>query len=436
MLRQPIQAESSAGGMTFGGSAMSIRPRVLLFSSLYPSSARPGHGIFVATRLRQLVAGGAVDARVVAPVPWFFSTDRRFGEYAVMARTPRYEAFDGVETWHPRYLLPPKVGMEIAPFAMAAGAFCSVRRLIRQGFDFDAIDAHYYYPDGVAAALLARHFNKPFVVTARGSDVNIIASHAVPRRLMLWAARRADTSIAVSEALASAMVAIGMTSQRIEVLRNGVDLTRFRSHSQADARRRLGWPDAPTLIAVGNLLESKGQHVALEALASLPDFRLCCVGSGPQAGFLQSLARRLGVAERVLFCGSVAQDLLSLYYSASDILVLPSTREGTPNVVLESLACGTPVVATAVGGIPEVVSTPIAGRLTGDRSAAQLVNAVRDLWAHGIDRQAVRAHASRFGWADTTRGQLDIFRRLAHGNSISRQSGSAVQASGPSEGPR
>jgi teichuronic acid biosynthesis glycosyltransferase TuaC len=396
---------------------MAARPKILLFSTLYPSGARPGHGIFVATRLRQLVASGAIDAKVVAPVPWFCSTNPRFGEYARMALTPNHETLDGIEVWHPRYLLPPKVGMSVAPFAMALGAVRTLRRLIANGFDFDVIDAHYYYPDGVAAALLARHFNKPFVVTARGSDVNLIAKYAVPRRLMQWAARRADTSIAVSEALGSAMLDMGMPPQRIKVLRNGVDLTRFQSLPQATARAQLGWPDAPTLIAVGNLVENKGQHLALEALALLPGFRLYLAGSGPEADALQALARRLGVAERVIFCGRVAQEHLSVYYSAADILVLPSSREGSPNVVLESMACGTPVVATPVGGIPEFVRGPLAGRLTTDRSAAQLVNAVQDLWAQGIDRAAVRRHASRFDWDDTTRGQLDIFSRLALANS-------------------
>lgn len=395
------------------GTSIPVRPRILLFSSLYPSSARPGHGIFVANRLRELVASDAIDARVVAPVPWFYSTDPKHGDHALMAGTPRRETLFDIDTWHPRYLLPPKVGMSIAPFAMAAGAVGTLHSLIRSGYDFDAIDAHYYYPDGVAAALLARHFNKPFVVTARGSDVNLIADHVVPRRLMLWAARRADTSIAVSAALAAAMVAMGMAPQHVKVLRNGVDLARFEPRPQTQARQQLGWPDVPTLITVGNLVESKGQHLAIEALAALQEFQLCVVGTGPRAESLKALARQLGVSDRVRFCGRVDQDRLSMYYSAADILVLASSREGSPNVILESMACGTPVVATAVGGIPELVSVPRAGRLTNDRTATQLVASVRALWDEGIDRDAVRAHASRFDWADTTQRQLDIFQRLA-----------------------
>ena len=390
-----------------------VRPRVLLFSSLYPSSERPGHGIFVQTRLRELLATGAIDARVVAPVPWFPSTDLRHGDHARMARTPARETLQGIDTWHPRYLLPPKVGMHIAPFMMAAGAAQALRRIVREGFDFDAIDAHYFYPDGVAAALLAWWFDKPLVVTARGSDVNLIAQYALPRRMMRWAARRADSTIAVSHALAARMREIGMPAQRIQVLRNGVDLLRFSPQPQAESRRRLGWPDAPTLLAVGNLVENKGQHLAVEALAALPEFRLCLVGDGPQSAALLAQATHLGVADRVSFCGRVEQDRLSMYYSAADMLVLPSSREGSPNVVLESMACGTPVVACAVGGVVEALDTTVAGALMSERTTQALVQAVRGVSERQINRDAIRRHAQRFSWAATTRSQQRIFARLA-----------------------
>ena len=179
--------------------------RTLLFSTLFPSEVRPGHGIFVETRLRELLASGQIQTKVVAPVPWFFSTDDRFGNYARMARTPLRETRQGVDIQHPRYFLPPKVGMNIAPFMLALGAVPAVRRLIGEGFDFDVIDAHYYYPDGVAAAILAWYFKKPFVVTARGSDINLIAEHAIPGNMIRWAADKASASIGVSVALTGAM---------------------------------------------------------------------------------------------------------------------------------------------------------------------------------------------------------------------------------------
>lgn len=198
--------------------------KVLLFSSLYPSSVRPIHGIFVETRLRELLKTGQVEAKVVAPVPWFPFKDQRFGEYAQFAATPRVEQRNGVEVHHPRYLLLPTVGMNLAPYAMAMGALPTIRRLQRQGFDFDLIYAHYYYPDGAAAALLARWIDKPFVVTARGTDLNLIPQYPFPRKLILETAAQARASIGVCQALMDTLGELGADRAKLHTLRNGVDL--------------------------------------------------------------------------------------------------------------------------------------------------------------------------------------------------------------------
>ena len=353
--------------------------RTLLFSTLYPSNLRPGHGIFVETRLRELLTSGKVQTKVVAPVPWFFSKDQRFGSYAVFAQIPPMETHHDIDVMHPRYLLPPKIGMNVAPFVLALGAIAAVSRLLDQGFDFDLIDAHYYYPDGVAAAMLARHFRKPFVVTARGSDVNLIASHAVPRKLMLWAANRAAASIGVSKALVDKLAQLGADRTKLMVMRNGVDLHRFHMLDKGHARDALGWPQQPTLISVGNLVHNKGHHIAIEALRELANFRLVIVGDGPEQARLAELSRQLGLDARVTFAGRVMQPDLARYYSAADILVLPSSREGWPNVLLEAMACGTPVVASNVGGVSEIVTSSDAGRLLSELTSQALASTVMGL---------------------------------------------------------
>ena len=388
--------------------------RILTFSTLFPSGLRPGHGIFVETRLRELVSSGKAEARVVAPVPWFFSTHPRFGEYAQMARIPRREYRNGFDVQHPRYFLPPKVGMNVAPFALALGAKPAIQTLLDEGYDFDVIDAHYYYPDGVAAALLARHFNKPFTVTARGSDINLIAGHAIPRRMMRWASKRARASIGVSAALTQAMLKMGMPATSLLTMSNGVELGLFQIQVQKSVRAELGWPEQPTLLSVGNLLENKGHHIAIQALVNLPAFRLVIAGEGPLRGALESLVRQTNTASRVQFVGRVEQDQLAKCYSAADILVLPSGSEGWPNVLLESMACGTPVVATRVGGIPEIVTSDDAGRLLPERSTACLVAAVSDLWQHLPNRNAVRSTAQSCGWQGTTDAQIALFNKIAN----------------------
>ncbi len=389
--------------------------RTLLFSTLYPSSVRPGHGIFVETRLRELLGSGQVQTKVVAPVPWFLSTNPRYGDYARVAKTPAREQYSGVDVRHPRYFLPPKIGMNIAPFLLALGAKPAVQHLLEEGFDFDVIDAHYYYPDGVAAALLARHFNKPFVVTARGSDINLISNYSVPRKLMRWASHRACASIGVSQALTQAMANMGMPQSRLMMMPNGVDLDRFHLQPQIDARAALGWPSQPTLLSVGNLVENKGHHIAIEALPHLPEFRLVIAGEGPEHKALQLLAIQLDVADRVQFMGRIAQDQLATCYSAADILVLASSREGWPNVLLESMACGTPVVATDVGGVPEIITSEIAGRLMTTRDAAGAAKSIQDLWRNMPGRKAVQACAMGSSWQSTSDQQINLFDRIVAG---------------------
>lgn len=391
--------------------------KILLFSSLYPSSVRPIHGIFVETRLRELLKTGEVQAKVVAPVPWFPSQAKRFGSYAKFSATPHMEQHNGVEVHHPRYALLPKVGMSMAPYAMALGALSTVRRLQRQHFDFDLIDAHYYYPDGVAASLLAKWLEKPFVVTARGSDLNLISQYAFPRKLMLQAADQARASIGVCQALMTKLAELGANPNKLAVLRNGVDLTRFVPEDRREARKQLGFPtEGRYLLMVGNLVELKGQHIAIEALRHLPGVTLLIAGAGPEQGALKALVHTLGMADRVHWAGLVRQEDLKWWYSAADALALCSSREGWPNVLLEAMACGTPVISTNVAGTPDMVNTPAAGVLMERRDAQSLVDAWTHLFSDLPSREATRSHAETFSWNVTTLGQLRLFKSVLDAN--------------------
>jgi glycosyltransferase involved in cell wall biosynthesis len=389
--------------------------KVLTFSTLYPNSARPAHGIFVETRLRQLVASGEVQSTVVAPVPWFPFRHSAFGAYAAQARAPRSETRNGIEVLHPRYPVLPKIGTTLAPFLLYRAVLPLVERLHRQR-GFDLIDAHYFYPDGVAAAMLARRLRLPVVITARGTDVNVIGKYRLPRRMIRWAAREAAAVTAVSQALKDKLATLGVERERVHVLRNGVDLELFHPEGRDQLRAELDLR-RPTLLSVGNLLAFKGHGLAIEALSLLPHCQLVIAGEGPERAAFETLARRAGVAERVRFVGSLAQRELRRYYCAADALVLASSREGWPNVLLEAMACGTPVIATEVGGVPEIVTSMHAGTVIKERSAAALAGAVHALFAQPRERAATRRFAERFGWGATTSGQLRLFRQVLATNS-------------------
>jgi glycosyltransferase involved in cell wall biosynthesis len=390
--------------------------RTLLFSTLYPSSTRPLHGIFVETRLREFLKLGGAESRVVAPVPWFPSSHARWGEYARIAATPRKETRHGIEVHHPRYFLPPRVGMSVAPVALALAALPAVRALRRTGFDFDLIDAHYYYPDGVAAVLLARWLDRPVTITARGTDLNLIPSFALPRRMIRWAARHAEASIGVCKALTDVLRQFDVDGRRLHVMRNGIDLERFAPLPPDEARARVGIGGGPVILSVGQLIERKGHHLLVEAmpavLAKHPSARLVIVGEGPDREKLQAAVRGLGVGDRVTLAGSVPNQQMAMWYSAADLLVLASSREGWANVLLESMACGTPVVATRIWGTPEVVSERAVGLLVDRREAPALADAVLEALWEPRDRAEVRRYAERFGWHETSVAQLELFRRL------------------------
>jgi glycosyltransferase involved in cell wall biosynthesis len=388
--------------------------KVLTFSTLYPNAARPAHGIFVETRLRQLVASGQVQSSVVAPVPWFPFRHSAFGAYAAQARAPRAETRNGIEVLHPRFPLLPKVGMTLAPLLIYRAVLPIVERMHRER-GFDLIDAHYFYPDGVAAAMLGRRLGVPVVITARGTDVNLIAQYRIPRRMIRWAAGQADAVIAVSQALKEKLAALGVERERIHVLRNGVDLELFHPENR-DALRADLTLRGPTLLSVGNLLGFKGHGVAIEALSLLPHYELVIAGDGPDRAAFEALARQCGVSGRVRFVGSLSQQDLRRYYCAADALVLASSREGWPNVLLEAMACGTPVIATDVGGVPEIVTSMDAGIVVKERSAPALAGAVRALLTQPRERAATRRFAERFGWGATTNGQLRLFRQVLAAN--------------------
>ncbi|MEM8799641.1 MAG: glycosyltransferase family 4 protein [Pseudomonadota bacterium] len=384
---------------------------ILVFSTLYPNASMPAHGVFVENRLRNLLSSGEVTAHVIAPVPWFPFNSRRFGSYAQFARVPMREVRHGLTIEHPRYLVTPKIGWTFTPNAIYRAGLKTVRALMAEGKSFDMIDAHYFYPDGVAAVRLANTFDLPVTVTARGTDINLIPQTPRARAQLVEASRGASHMIAVCQALKDTMIEIGMDGDKITVLRNGVDLELFTPQDRKMARKTYGITKK-AVVSVGGLIQRKAHDIAIRAVAEMPDTELLIAGKGEEEGALKTLVRTLGVKDRVRFLGLIPHEQLPVLYSAADIMSLTSSREGWANVLLEAMACGTPVVASSVWGTPEVVAAPEAGRLMRDRTPRAFVEAAQNLLNDYPNRAATRRYAERFSWDETTQGQLELFRRL------------------------
>lgn len=386
--------------------------RIVTFTNLFPNRELTTHGSFVADRMQRVARASGLAWSVVAPVPavvpWL-----RLGEHRRWARVPARESWQGVEVQHPRYRHWPGFGMRRQAKAMAAGARAVVAALARA--EPIVLDAHYLWPDGVAAATLAAEFGVPFTLTARGSDVNVLADDPVVRGGIAAAAARSAACWAVSGELAAQFaVKCGLAPGRVVEVRNGVDLEQFQPGDAAAARAALGLPaQGRLLLGVGRLVPGKGFATIAAALPRLPaDVQLVLVGDGPERARLSALA-----PGRVHCLGNQPRAAVAKAYQAADLLVLPSQREGWPNVVTEALASGLRVLATPVGGIPEILGHPAPGDLqvgalapVGD--VAAFAAAALALLTAPVERAAVRAFASRYGWDGPVAMLAATFRRL------------------------
>jgi glycosyltransferase involved in cell wall biosynthesis len=380
----------------------SERLRVLVFSTVYPNSAQPHHGIFV----QQRVAGYPedIETRVVAPQAWFPGTaGLRPGFRPALPRAERLET--GGEVLHPRFLSLPAIGKCLDGVLLALGALPGLIRL-RRVFPFDVVDAHFGYPEGPAAVLLGRLFRVPVVLTLRGLE-HRLTHYRLRRPQLAFAVRRADRVVAVSEDLRALALAAGAAPERVRTIPNGVDSTLFQPRDRAAARRALGLPEAGSyLLTVGSLSERKGAHLVLEALARLtprfPDLRYLLVGGagaeGNEGEGLRRQAAELGVADRVVFAGPRRREELSRWYNAADLFVLPSSLEGCPNVVVEALASGTPVVATPAGGIPQLLADPETGVILPRRDGEAVALGIAAALSRSWDRSRVAAAMSARNW--------------------------------------
>jgi glycosyltransferase involved in cell wall biosynthesis len=338
------------------------------------------------------------------------------GRYASFSRVSPRESVDGLEVIHPRYLLIPKVGMTVHGWMMYRSVLSAVSE-VRRNFDFDLVDAHFVYPDGFAAARLARHFGRPLVVSARGSDINQFRAFPLIRRQIQSTLAEAAGIIAVSSALRDSMVELGTPRDRIAVIPNGVDSGRFHPIPKEEARATLGLPPGPMVLCVGHLNANKGFHLVVDAVASLAaeggmkELHLAIVGDGPFRAELERTIRARGATDRVRLVGHTSHDALRLWYGAADVFCLASEMEGMPNAVLEALACGVPVVATAAGGIPEIITSTEIGILS-ERNGSALASALGTALGRSWDRAKIAAVARERTWDRTAAVVRRVFEKV------------------------
>jgi len=384
--------------------------RVLTFTSLFPNSLDPEHGVFVYQRTAHLAARNGNKVEVVAPVP-FFPKWLPGSRWKAAAQLPSVERVGALTVHHPRYFLLPKVSMPLHGLLLYWGSLRRVRKL-HASAKFDCIDAHFVYPDGFAAVLLGRTLDLPVMVSARGTDINLYPSFRLIRPMIAWTLRNADFCVAVSSALKKKITEITGAGISIHVIPNGVDPTRFHTIPAEEAREKLGIGQAgPAIVAIGSLIEQKGHQILIRAMGQIAarhsDVHLYILGRGPYRQTLEQLIERLDINNQVHLVGKRPNDELKFWFSIATVSCLASAREGWPNVVSESLACGTPVIATRVGGIPEIIDRPEFGILV-DRTPESFTAGLEDALSRRWDRKAISKQALARTWDIVAREVEDL----------------------------
>lgn len=394
------------------------QPLIIVFSTLFPSPGQPGAGLFIRERMFRVAQ--RLPLVVVSPMPWFpFQGLIRKFRPRYRPPAPRFEVQQGVKIHRPRFLSLPGMLRGLDGWSMALCSWPLLRRL-RRNFDFAIIDAHFAYPDGYAATCLGRWLKLPVTITLRGTEVPL-SRHPGRRRLLLQAVAHADRVISVADSLRQYLGGLGAEVNRIQVIGNGVDSSRFAPVPRAEARVALGIPEeAPVLISVGGLVERKGFHRVIGCLPGLlkeyPGLHYLIVGGGGPEGDwrdrLEAQVRELNLTSVVTFLGSLPPDDLKRPLSAADVFVLATRNEGWANVFLEAMACGLPVVTTDVGGNREVVNDPGLGMIVPFGDSTALEQALHQALAKSWDRTAIRRYAEANDWEGRVDTLCELFREL------------------------
>jgi teichuronic acid biosynthesis glycosyltransferase TuaC len=379
--------------------------RVLIISHMFPNPADSTAGIFVLEQVKALQRLG-IDCSVICPVPWvphslaFLERGRKY------THTQTESIIEGIYVGYPKALeLPGGRLFALYGFSNYVSSRARANRWNQQHV-FDLIHAHSIMPDGFAAVLLGQEFRVPVVCTVHGGDANDYpfrnrATHAATT----WALKRFSQVIAVSTKLKQQLRDLS-DIEKVEVAHNGADAAVFRIVPKLEARQRLGIPAGERVVVfVGYLVAEKGIRYLLEALSqiNLQNLKLYLIGDGYLRSKLEENARHFGVSQRCVFIGQCEHSEVPFWLSACDCFTLPSVSEGLPTILPEAMFCGAPIVATSVGGIPEIVHDGETGILVRACDSRALASAIRALLinrtlANDLARSAERYALAHLSW--------------------------------------
>jgi len=336
------------------------KPKLLLITNLFPTPVDQVRGVFIHQLVQELKAW--CDIIVICPLPWFphLRLLRFLQKWYPFSLVPKMYYVDGVKVYSPKYLIIPHVSEAIHSVLMFFSVMKMTLKLHRQ-IRFDVINAQWLYPDGVISYWISRIMKLIIVVSALGCDVNLFLEQKEKKFQIVNMLKHAEAITVVSENMKHRLLEEGVQEEKISVIPNGVNTRMFCLRDKEVCRQKLALPhEGKIVLFVGRLLDLKGVPYLIEAAGRLAEkqreFTLYLVGEGEQRQQYEEAVTQHNLRNHVRFVGGKGHHEIALWMGACDVFCLPSLREGCPNVVLEALSCGRPVVASRVGGIPDVVS--------------------------------------------------------------------------------
>lgn len=397
--------------------------KILIITNLFPNNKEPNRGIFIKQEALEL--SKLCEIQVIAPIPWVPFSLRFLPQWSTNAQIKDQEIIENITTYHPRWLVIPKILRSLYGLLLFFSLLRTVRK-IKRSFNFGIIYGHWIYPDGFACVLLARIFKVPVILHALGCDINQYSKFFLRKIQIAWSLKNADKIISVSNALKEKMCSLGTFEKKIHVIANGVDSCLFKPMAKQECRKLLGLPqNLKIILFIGSLEIVKGAEYLIDAFQKVNSeyglpVNLVLIGKGPSEKTIREKIAFYKQKSSVTLAGEINHNKIPLWMNAADVFCLPSIREGMPNVILEALSCGKPVVASSVGGIPELVTSSDYGILfpPGDSSilAKSLLTALR----RDYDEDKIAKHFSSRTWK-TIAEEIYFLLKRKHGvNAVHR----------------
>ena len=391
------------------------KKRCLIITNLFPNTVQKTRGMFVWQEIQQLKE--YYDLIVISPLPWVPPFLRNKPKYNYH-HAQDFSLLSDMECYYPRYIVVPRLMRSMYGFMMSLGVKKCVESIARK-WSPDFVIAYYAFPDGFTGLRIARKLKIPVMVKVLGSDVNVFTRSRFRRWMTRYTLCSANSVIAKSNALKNRTIALGVPEKLVSVITNGVDKRKFFPRDRKECRRMINLPSVPFIfIYIGNMVETKGIDVLLDSFEAIPEELrftsvLVLVGGGEKDKEIEKRANQSGLTGLVIKSPSVSHDEIPIWLGASDCLILPSFNEGYPNVIVEAFACGRPVIASNVGGVPEIVQHGINGLLVSPNNCASLTNAMIS-FLQGPQSQKYDVPTVTRTWADVAENMDEEIQKMCY----------------------